>query len=155
MTSNGSPASQPSLIARLLFPAVNALVFGLLLAVVGYCVFDPWRWIVTGLGIGLGAGLLVEFGLGAIGGWIYRRRLTLAVLAELVLIATLIGPFIYVYVQTTPQQDAVCCIEASGLGDPVEDVRIPVADGETLAGWYAPPQDHSRMIGLFNAALLQ
>lgn len=126
---------------RLVFPLVNSLVFAMLFAVVGYYIFDPVRWTVVGAVIGLGAGLLVEFGLGLVGGWFYRRRVTLAVLIEVVLIITLVGPFILVYAQTTAQHYTVCCIEDSGLGDQVQAVRIPVADGETLAGWYAPPPD--------------
>ena len=128
---------------RALFPAINALVFAALFLIVGYYVFDLARWIVVGLAVGLAIGLAVEFGLGAIGGWWYRRRVTLTVLVEVILIITLIGPFIYVYLPTTPQHYVVCCIADSGLGDAVETVAIPAADGETLAGWYAPPSDGS------------
>lgn len=128
---------------RLLFPIVNALVFVMLFAVIGYYLFDIGRWTLVGLVFGLGIGLAVEFGLGLIGGWIYRRRVTLAVIIEVILVIAYIGPFIYLYVQTTPQHFTVCCIEDSGLGDDVEAVQIPVADGETLAGWYAPPTDDS------------
>lgn len=128
---------------RLFFPLANALIFVMLFAVIGYYVFDPLRWIIIGLVVGLGIGLLVEFGLGAIGGWVYRRRLTLAVLIEVVLLIAFVGPFIYTYLQTIPNHNPVCCIENSGLGENVEAVSIPVADGETLAGWYAPPVDES------------
>lgn len=128
---------------RLLFPIVNSLVFVMLFALIGYYVFDLARWMLIGFLLGFGIGLLFEFGLGAIGGWIYRRRLTLAVVLEFILIFGYVGPFIYFYVQTTPQPHDICCIETSGLGDQVEEVRIPVADGETLAGWYAPPSDES------------
>ena len=127
---------------RLIFPFVNALIWLILFAVIGYYVSDPGRWIPIGAGIGLGIGLLVEFGLGAIGGWLYRRRVTLAALIEMVVIIAFIGPFILVYVQTSPMSYTVCCIENSGLGDRVEAVAIPVADGETLAGWYAPPAEN-------------
>ncbi|MBK8027352.1 MAG: hypothetical protein IPK19_39650 [Chloroflexi bacterium] len=127
---------------RLIFPFVNALIWLILFAVIGYYVFDPGRWIPIGAGIGLGIGLLVEFGLGAIGGWLYRRRVTLAALIEMVVIIAFIGPFILVYVQTTPMSYTVCCVENSGLGDRVEAVAIPVADGETLAGWYTPPAEN-------------
>ncbi|MCB9450745.1 MAG: hypothetical protein H6672_04865 [Anaerolineaceae bacterium] len=128
---------------RLFFPIVNAVVFVMLFAVIGYYLFNVGYWIAIGLVVGLGIGLAVEFGLGAIGGWVYRRRVTLAVLVEIVLIIAFVGPFILVYAQTTPQHAAVCCIGDSGLGDQAAAVRIPVADGETLAGWYAPPEDDS------------
>lgn len=128
---------------RLLFPIVNALVFTMLFGVVGYYVFDITRWMLIGAAFGLSIGLIVEFGLGLIGGWIYRRRVTLAVVLEMILIITVIGPFIYFYVQTPAQHHDVCCIETSGLGDDTVAVRIPVADGETLAGWYVPPTDGS------------
>ncbi|MCB9456419.1 MAG: dienelactone hydrolase family protein [Anaerolineaceae bacterium] len=128
---------------RWFFPIVNAIVFVMMFAVIGYYLFDIGHWALVGLVIGLGAGLAVEFGLGALGGWIYRRRITLAVLVEIVLIIAFVGPFIVIYAQTTPQHYAVCCIEDSGLGNRVEAVKIPVADGETLAGWYAPPEDET------------
>ena len=133
---------------RLIFPVINALIFALLFAVVGYYVFDPLRWTLVGAGIGFGIGALIEFGLGLLGGWIYRRRVTLTVLIEIVLVLTVIGPFIYFYATTPPVQHTVCCIENSGLGDQVEAVQIPVADGETLAGWYAPPTDDSGAVVL-------
>lgn len=126
---------------RLIFPIVNALTFTVFFAVIGYYVMDPGRWIVVGLAIGLGIGLLVEYGLGMIGGWIYRRRLTLAVLLEIVLILALIGPFVYVYALNVPNPMPVCCIEESGLGEAVEAVSIPAADGVTLEGWFAPPAE--------------
>ena len=94
-----------------------------------------------GVVLGLGLGLAIEAGLGAVGGWLYRRRVTLAVLVEFGLIVAFIGPFILVYAQSTPQNYAVCCIEDSGLGDQAETVAIAGADGETLAGWYAPPSE--------------
>lgn len=133
---------------RLLFPIINALVFAMMFGVVGYYVFDLARWLLIGAATGLCIGLIVEYGAGIIGGWFYRRRVTLAVLAEMVLIITVIAPFIYLYVQTTPQAHTVCCLDTSGLGDDAEDVRIPVADGETLAGWYAPPQNSSGAVVL-------
>lgn len=128
---------------RLIFPLANALVFVMLFALIGYYVFDPGRWIAVGLLLGLGLGIAIEVGFKALGGWVYRRRVTLAVLLELVLIIAFVGPFILVYVQLTPQHYPICCIEDSGLGDQVEVVSIPAADGETLAGWYAPPLDDS------------
>ncbi len=128
---------------RLLFPIVNSLIFVMLFAAIGYYLFDIGRWVLVGLVIGLGVGLAVEFGLGVIGGWIYRRRVTLAVVVEVILAIVFIGPFLFAYVQTTPQHHTVCCIENSGLGEHVETVQIPVADGETLTGWYAPPSDDS------------
>ncbi|HML23765.1 MAG TPA: CocE/NonD family hydrolase [Aggregatilinea sp.] len=128
---------------RLLFPLVNALVFMMLFGVIGYYLLDLTRWLLAGMVTGLGIGLVVEFGLGLIGGWIYRRRVLLSALLEVVLVIAFVGPFAYFYMNTTPKQHTVCCIEGSGLGDAVEAVRIPVANGETLAGWYAPPVDGS------------
>jgi uncharacterized protein len=132
-----------TIMKRLYFPIANSVVFVMLFALIGYYASDIIRWVLIGLVAGLGVGLLVEFGLGAIGGWIYRRRVTLTVIIESILIVVFVGPFIIVYIQTIPQHYTVCCIEASGLGELVETVHIPVADGETLAGWYAPPTDGS------------
>lgn len=134
-------SSRRALLKRLIFPCFNGFVFMILFILLGYYVSDVPRWALIGLGVGLAIGLGVEFGLGALGGWIYRRRITVTVLLEIVLIVALIGPFIYFYVQTPPNHYAVCCIEQSGLGAAVEAVRIPVADGESVAGWYAPPDD--------------
>lgn len=127
---------------RLFFPVVNSLIFVMLFGVIGYYVFDLGRWLLVGLVVGLGMGLLVEFGTGVLGGWIYRRRVTLAVVVEVILIIAFIGPFILVYAQTMSQHYPVCCLEDSGLGDQAVAVQIPVADGETVAGWYAPPPDN-------------
>lgn len=126
---------------RLYFPVANMLVFVMLFALIGTAIADVGRWTLIGAGLGLGVGLGIEAGAGAVGGWLYRRRVTLAVLAEFVLIIAVIGPFILVYAQSTPQHYAVCCIADSGLGDQVEEVAIAGADGETLAGWYAPPAE--------------
>ena len=130
-------------IKRLIFPVVNGLIFVMLFGVVGYYVFDPLRWMLVGFMLGFALALTIDLLLGMVGGWIYRRRLTLTVLIEIVLIIAFIGPFIYFYAQTPPRPSVVCCIENSGLGDAVEAVSIPAADGETLAGWYAPPTDDS------------
>ncbi len=123
----------------IIFPLVNTLVFGALFTVVGYYVNDLMKWMLIGAGIGLGVGLLVELVTKAIGGWVYRRRVTLAVLLEIVLMIVYIGPLVMALTLSTGRAEAICCIEASGLGDAVEAVRIPAADGEVLAGWYAPP----------------
>ncbi|MBK8138948.1 MAG: alpha/beta fold hydrolase [Chloroflexi bacterium] len=129
------------MLKRLYFPIANALVFAMLFALIGYAIADTGRWALIGVVLGLGLGLAIEAGLGAVGGWLYRRRVTLAVLVEFGLIVAFIGPFILVYAQSTPQNYAVCCIEDSGLGDQAETVAIAGADGETLAGWYAPPSE--------------
>ncbi len=126
---------------RLFFPIVNSLVFVMLFGVIGYYVFDLGRWLLVGLIAGLGAGLLVEFGLGLFGERVYRRRVTLAVVVEVILIIAFVGPFILVYAQTIPRHYTVCCLDDSGLGEQAVAVQIPAADGETLAGWYAPPSD--------------
>ncbi len=129
----------PSRRQRLIFPLFNALIFGAMFGVVGYYAFDIARWLIIGLVAGLGFGLIVEFGLGLIGGWFYRRRVLFAALLEVILTITVIAPFVIMYIDTRPYQHTVCCLELSGLGDQAEAVTIPVADGETLAGWYAPP----------------
>lgn len=130
-------------VKRSLFPIANSLVFVMFFSAIGYYVGEIIGWALVGLAIGLGAGLVVELGLGMVGGWIYRRRVLLAVVVETILIVAFIGPFIYIYVQTTPQSHTVCCIETSGLGEQAAEVRIPAANGETLASWYAPPADSS------------
>jgi len=121
-----------------LFPLVNAFIFAALFFVVGYYIND-YKWVLIGGAMGLGIGLLVELVTRAIGGWLYRRRVTLAVLLEIVLMIAFIGPAIMVLTFTAGRAEVICCIEGSGLGDEAETVRIPVADGEVLAGWYAPP----------------
>ncbi len=134
-----APRPTPSRRQRLIFPLFNALVFGILFAVVGYYAFDITRWLIVGLVAGLGFGLIVEFGLGLIGGWLYRRRVLFAVLLEVILTIAVFGPFVIMYIDTRPHPRDMCCLETSGLGDQAVAVTIPVADGETLAGWYAPP----------------
>lgn len=136
-------ASRVSPLKRIFFPFFNGLVFMILLSLVGYVISDLVTWALIGLLIGVAIGVAVELIFGAIGGWIYRRRIVIAVVVEIVLIVSFIGPFILFFVQTPAQVSDVCCIETSGLGDAVEEVRIPAADGVVLAGWYAPPTDGS------------
>lgn len=127
-------------IGRLTFPLVNTLVFGALGALFGYYMIEMLYWLLAGGIAGLVIGLAVEFGLGTFGGWIYRHRVLLTASLEITLCITILAPFLYFYPNTLPNRHTVCCKENSGLGDRVEEVRIPVADHETLAGWYVPPE---------------
>ncbi len=126
-------------VSRLLFPITNSLVFVMVFGLLGYYISDVLYWVLIGLITGLGIGLLFEWGFGKIGGWIYRLRVSLVVFIEVILSIMIIAPFVYMYIETIPNQHPVCCIENSQLGTDVEKVYIPVADGQTLIGWYAPP----------------
>ncbi len=128
-------------IHRLIFPLINALIFGILGVLFGYYMVELVYWMLAGTITGLIIGLIVEIGLGAVGGWIYHRRVILTVLLEIILCITILAPFLYFYPNTRANRHPVCCIENSGLGTRVEAVRIAAADGEILAGWYAPPED--------------
>jgi uncharacterized protein len=128
-------------VKRLFFPVINSFVMLLFFGLTGYYLSDFLHWALIGLAVGLGIGIIAEFGLGSIGGWIYRRRVVMIVMLEIVLNLAVFAPFIYMYGYTTPVKHPVCCMETSGLGSKVEPVLIPVADGETLSGWYAPPAE--------------
>lgn len=123
---------------RLIFPLVNALALAALFGVVGFYAWDVPRWVLIGVVAGFLVGLLAEFALQRAGGWLYRRRALLVVLLEIPLIIFAVGPYGYVVAITRPIQGTVCCAPAA-FGDRYETVSIPVADGETLAGWYVPP----------------
>lgn len=123
---------------RLIFPLVNALALAALFGVVGFYAWDVPRWALIGAVAGFLVGLLAEFALQRAGGWLYRRRALLIVLLEIPLIIFVVGPYGYVVAMTRPIQGTVCCAPAA-FGDRYETVLIPVADGETLAGWYVPP----------------
>jgi dienelactone hydrolase len=126
---------------RILFPLVNGVIFMLMFALLGYYAGNLLQLIAIGFVGGVVIGLAIELLLGWFDGWVYRRRVLLAALLEIILSITVIGPFIYVYLNIKPDQHPICCLSDSGLGDRVEAVLIPVADGETLAGWYAPPAE--------------
>ena len=58
------------MLKRLYFPIANALVFAMLFALIGYAIADTGRWALIGVVLGLGLGLAIEAGLGAVGGWL-------------------------------------------------------------------------------------
>ena len=126
---------------RLLFPVTNTMIFMMIFGLIGFVISEMPKWILIGAIVGLGIGLLIEFGLGLLGGFIYRWRAVMAAILELILGITVIAPFIYMYVYTIPAKHTICCMETSGLGVEVEQVQIPVADGETLSGWFVPPAE--------------
>jgi pimeloyl-ACP methyl ester carboxylesterase len=132
---------------RLIFPLINAVAIGMMLGLIGYYLFNPVRWLLIGAGFGFGIGLLVEFVTGRVGGWLYRRRVTLLVLLEIPLMVFAIGPYAYVLGVAQPQSGDICCATPSDFGTSYTDVAIEVADGETLRGWYiAPTADHGAAI---------
>jgi len=124
---------------RFIFPVVNAVVVAILFGLVGYYAGNFGLWVVVGLVGGLLVGLIAEFGLGRIGGWWYRRRLTLAALLQIPLIIFFIGPYGFVLGLSQPANTTICCVSPADFGAEYRTVSIPAADGITLAGWYVPP----------------
>ncbi len=125
---------------RFIFPIVNAVVVAILFGLVGYYAGNLGLWVVVGLVGGLLVGLIAEFGLGRIGGWWYRRRLTLAVLLQIPLIIFFVGPYGFVLGLSQPANSVICCASPADFGAAdYRSVSIPAADGVTLAGWYVPP----------------
>ena len=125
---------------RLIFPLVNGIVLMLFLGIVGYYLFDPLRWLLVGLVLGLGVGFLAELLTRRISPWMYRRRVTLVVLLEIPLTLFVIGPYAFALGITRPENELLCCQTPADFGAEYRDVRIPAADGVTLAGWFIPPQ---------------
>ncbi|MBZ0303386.1 MAG: alpha/beta fold hydrolase [Anaerolineae bacterium] len=124
---------------RLLFPLVNALVLAAFFGVVGYYLFDPLRWLLLGAAAGLGVGLLADVLSRRISPWFYRRRVTLVVLLEIPLMIFVVGPYLMAYAMTQPLNTPVTGWSPADFGADYRDVRIPAADGVTLAGWFIPP----------------
>jgi pimeloyl-ACP methyl ester carboxylesterase len=128
----------------MVFPAFNGLVGAIFGALIGYYVFRPGAGILLGGLGGLTLGLVVELLAGPLGPthWLYQRRALLLVLLEILLATFVLGPYAYVVVNTRPDQHPVCCETPLDYGAArYEDVQIRTADGITLTGWYAPPQD--------------
>ena len=68
-----------------------------MLGVIGYYLFDPGRWLLDRASRSvLALACLFEFVTGRIGGWLYRRRVTLLVLLEIPLMVFVVGPYAYV-----------------------------------------------------------
>lgn len=128
---------------RWVFPLVHTFVFLLLSLLAGYYANNVLPTVLIGTVIGFGIGLAFELGFARLGNWVYRRRVLFSIVIELALFVFVVVPIGIIHGLTSPQQYSVCCIETTGLGDAVEAVRIPGADGVTLAGWYAPPTDGS------------
>ncbi|MBZ0279470.1 MAG: alpha/beta fold hydrolase [Anaerolineae bacterium] len=124
---------------RFIFPVVNAVIVTMLFGLVGYYAGNPGLWVVIGLVGGLLVGLAAEFGLGLIGGWWYRRRVTLVALMQIPLIIFFIGPYGFVLGLSQPANTTICCVSPADFGADYRAVSIPGADGVTLAGWYVPP----------------
>jgi dienelactone hydrolase len=120
---------------------VNAIVLAAFFGIVGYYLFDPLRWLLIGMGLGLGVGLLAEVGTRLVSPWFYRRRVTLVVLAEIPLMIFIIGPYSMALGMTRTANAPVTGRTPADFGADYRTVSIPAADGVTLAGWFIPPAD--------------
>ena len=87
---------------RLIFPLFNALVCASFGALIGYYISRSALSILLGGLGGLWLGLLVELLLGRLGltHWLYRRRVLLATIIEMLVATFVVGPYAYVIVET-------------------------------------------------------
>lgn len=124
---------------RVLFPLVNGLIGALLGFAVGYYAGNAVLW--AG-GAGLLLALLaagIDAAFGRRGGWLYRRRVLLLALLQIVVFIFVIGPYAYVLSVTAPNRFEINGEPLPGrAGYTFEEVRFE-GDGVTLAGWYIPP----------------
>lgn len=128
---------------RWAFPIYNAVVCAVMGGLVGYYTFAIPAGVLIGGSTGLLVSVPIEWGLGRLGlkHWLYQRRVLLAVLAELTLVVFIIGPYAYVVADTRSDPHPVCCETPLDYGaQSYENVRIQVANGVTLSGWYVPPK---------------
>ena len=107
----------------------------------GFYVGNTLQWGFIGLIIGLAFGLIVECVTFSVGGRIYRWRMVNSVILEIILIISFFAPFVYMFINTIAGNHPVSCGKGCIFAGDSENVLIPVADGETLAGWYLPPQE--------------
>ena len=131
---------------RVLFPLINGIVLMAFFGVIGYYLFDPVPWLLLGLAAGIGVGLLAEFGTPLVSGWFYRRRVTLVVLIEIPLMLLVIGPYMFAMGNIRAANTSICCDTPADYGAEYRDVRIPAADGVTLAGWFILPKAPNRAV---------
>ncbi len=129
---------------RLVFPLFNALVCAGFGALIGYYVSRPALSILLGSLSGLLLGLLLELLLGRLGltHWLYRRRVLLATILEMLIATFVVGPYAYVIVETQADPHPICCETPLDYGaEQYEEIHIQTNDGITLAGWYVPPHE--------------
>jgi hypothetical protein len=129
---------------RAFFPLINGIVLMAFFGVVGYYLFDPLLWLLLGLVAGVAVGLLAEFATPLVNDWLYRRRVTLVVLVEIPQMLFVIGPYMFALGNTRAANTPICCETPADYGAEYRDVRIPAADGVTLAGWFILPQAPNR-----------
>jgi pimeloyl-ACP methyl ester carboxylesterase len=89
-------------------------------------------------------GLVVEYMMGSfgLGHWLYKRRVLLVIVVEILLATFVVGPYAFAIVETRSDHHLVCCETPLDYGAEVyEDIRLEMGDGAILAGWYVPPQE--------------
>jgi len=126
-----------------IFPLFNTLVGAMFGALTGYYLSHLAGGLLFGAIAGLAIGIVIEAVLGLWRGhWLYRRRVLLTVLLEIPVTVFVAAPFAYAYVETMPDPHPVCCQTPLDFGaETYETLRIPVAEGVTLVGWFVPPRE--------------
>jgi uncharacterized protein len=129
------------------FLLLHALLFALLFwLVINGAIRDPEQirwWILGGTATGVASGLVWLF--------VVRKRkiereqsvlLASIVFLEFILGLLLIAPWVWINVYFTPKSNlhSICCETPKDYGaTEFESLRIPIADGAIIAGWYVPP----------------
>lgn len=127
---------------------VNALISAFFAAIFAAPIGRVEVGFIAGFVFGLAAGLLVEVIFRRWQGrWLYRRRLLVLVLLEVLLVLYLVLPAYFAYFSLRPARIPVTAIP-DVLAGRVEEVSMRTSDGISLSGWYIPAQNGAVIITL-------
>jgi pimeloyl-ACP methyl ester carboxylesterase len=146
--NNNKPIEKQHKAFRILPIIVNSLVCGIIGAVIG-SFWNFWPWLLGSLAFGAGIAVLNERFFSRFKGRIrlYRMRLVILVLLEMLLTIYLLMPLIQAYINTHPGRSPVVGTPAD-LGLNYEDVTLTTEDGVTLKGWYILGKNRAAVIAL-------
>ena len=123
--------------SRLLFPFFNGFVGAIFGALIGYYVFHLMGGLLLGALAGIVLGVLVEGLLRGLGEqhWLYKRRVLLTILAEILLAVFVIGPYAYAIVETAPMVKKVITKNAprNTLASPIAVFASEISSGKASA----------------------
>lgn len=126
----------------LVFPVVNGVALAALWGVVGYYTGGRLLWLMLGALVGAGLAWGIDALLGRWRGrWLYKRRVLLVVVLEILISLYGVGPYMYVDGVLRSNNRTPCCVTPADYGVDYHAVSIPTEDGITLAGWVIPPPD--------------
>lgn len=135
------------MLKRLIFPIFNTIMITAIGYSLGTILGYRTIWILGSLITSLLIAGLMEVALYRSKS-LYRWRLWLAFIPEVLIMMLVFGPYAFVVQQTQPKPSVICCQTPADFGaEDYRDMSITVDEDVTLKGWYAPPpNDDGAMI---------